>query len=263
MQRPDPLTRPAYQPPLCATNHSRPASRQLHQLVISRNTQHTSLQSAFCRGSVIWGWWCCYTAGISAHSTTHNERCSATSSASAVQDTALSARLPSQSGGTRCARPDARGRDDAPTGDQFHVLTVPFYFRRAIPAISRRWADRCELRGATSKGHSTVTTCVTGDPPLCDHRHPPLGGKAVVAAFQSWARSRYSLRYGAVILAMSGRNASGVQPDDTTSWLSLAASRDLWMLKTTGLHVTCHNIEISTVHRRELHYSNDLVLRVI
>lgn len=105
------------------------------QLVTLRNAQHTSLQSveapsfgaarAYNRYQVL------------TQRRTRSER-PATSTASADIDTALSAGLPSLSSATNCPRPGAKERDDAPMADQSHVPAVPFRFRRAIPAVSRR-----------------------------------------------------------------------------------------------------------------------------
>lgn len=75
-------------------------------------------------------------AASSAHSAMHGKQCSATATASAHNDTALSARLPSPNAGTNCARRDANSGTTLPWLINPRARRSFFIFRRAIPAVS-------------------------------------------------------------------------------------------------------------------------------
>jgi hypothetical protein len=118
------------------------------------------------------GEWSRCAAALGPHSATHCKRCSATSTASAHNDTARFARFPSPSSATNCAVRDAKQRDDAPMADH-HVQ----WSRSILDGLSRQSADdeqtRHQIAAATvtfQAQRSTVTTCVAGDPPLRDNR---------------------------------------------------------------------------------------------
>jgi hypothetical protein len=83
---------------------------------LSPFAQRSAHHFAACRSSIIYD---CRAyrkcaAAPSAHSAMHSKQCSGTATASADDDTALSARLPSPNGGTNCARRDANSGTTLP-----------------------------------------------------------------------------------------------------------------------------------------------------
>lgn len=90
-----------------------PAARLIS---LSPFAQRSAHHFAACASSIVYdcGAYRICAAASSAHSATHSERCSATATASADDDTALSARLPSPNAGTNCARRDANSGTTLP-----------------------------------------------------------------------------------------------------------------------------------------------------
>ena len=151
-------------------------------------------------------------ASTSAHSATYSERCFATLTASADSDTALSARLPSQ-------RPVRTAQGGTPnSGTLLPWLISPTCPRSlfVFNGLSRQSAD--DGQTAVNFGSDVPSAALHCDDmccwrsPRCDNgvmQYSASNRRAVVAAFQRWARSGHPYSYSSVILAMTGRYVNG------------------------------------------------------